>query len=225
MVEFYLDSSVLYATSHIIPLRCFNQFLGNEKFVNITDLAEDEISELLTVFNLVQSDYIPRLFNLFSLALRGGSPPPLRLHSSDESSSDCGSACETSPPAHGAANAQCGQDDACSSTDDAIKHDVGECSSENESANRESSGDYQHVSMVVPCATFKNKQESYCVTITLMNDIDPRRRCFHCVFGDSAQPMQAENDVPVRDKCPTEKSSAEFGIIRRISYASLARQL
>ena len=79
--------------------------------------------------------------------------------------------------------------------------------------------------MVVPCATFKNKQESYCVTITLMNDIDPRRRCFHCVFGDSAQPMQAENDVPVRDKCPTEKSSAEFGIIRRISYASLARQL
>ena len=225
MVEFYLDSSVLYATSHIIPLRCFNQFLGNEKFVNITDLAEDEISELLTVFNLVQSDYIPRLFNLFSLALRGGSPPPLRLHSSDESSSDCGSACETSPPAHGAANAQCGQDDACSSTDDAIKHDVGECSSENESANRESSDDYQHVSMVVPCATFKNKQESYCVTITLMNDIDPRRRCFHCVFGDSAQPMQAENDVPVRDKCPTEKSSAEFGIIRRISYASLARQL
>ena len=57
-----------------------------------------------------------------------------------------------------------------------------------------------------------------------MNDENPNKRCFHCVFREDKSLSQTSKDEP-RAKADQYIDSSSFGKIRRVTCAELAIQL
>lgn len=220
---------------------------GNERFVGMTDLTTDQIAESLTIFNLVKAEFIPRLFVLFALALRGGSPPPLILQQSPLAPNNMQQDSRAYTNSRHVADAQGGtsgtdshySNESASSTESGRNADIDENSSSSSShsastvvssSGAENDDDSKeeeeclHVSMDVPCVPFLPKDTPIFMTITLMNDIDPSKRCFHCVFGANPHAIVEAGEAGMVEIARNETPSS-LGKIRRISYASLATLL
>eukprot|EP00566_Odontella_aurita_P001614 CAMPEP_0113553890 /NCGR_PEP_ID=MMETSP0015_2-20120614/15853_1 /TAXON_ID=2838 /ORGANISM="Odontella" /LENGTH=556 /DNA_ID=CAMNT_0000454987 /DNA_START=180 /DNA_END=1850 /DNA_ORIENTATION=- /assembly_acc=CAM_ASM_000160 len=45
-----------------------------------------------------------------------------------------------------------------------------------------------HLSITLPCRQFRSVTEQLCITIILMNDIDPSKRCYYCILSPPANP-------------------------------------
>jgi hypothetical protein len=54
------------------------------------------------------------------------------------------------------------------------------------SSDTRASNGWNYEAMTLPCIRFpaEHSRQLY-VTVTLMTDVDPRKRCFHCVLTDS----------------------------------------
>jgi hypothetical protein len=221
----------------------------NDRFVEISELNADQIADSLTVFNLVQPKYIPRLFDLFAFALRGGSPPPLVLQqsplapgnmlglvSSTSSGSSAGSmAADTSKgdDTAGSNNEDdnhCGNDDSSSEESrstvvSSSEEEEGDGNIEEKEKVEEDDNEYHHASMTVPCAHFPSAKEAVLImTITLMNDENPNKRCFHCVFREHKSLSQTCRDES-KAKIDQYIDPSSFGKIRCVACAELAIQL
>lgn len=158
---------------------------GNDRFVEISELNADQIADSLTVFNLVQPEYIPRLFDLFGLALRGGSPPPLVLLQSPlapgnmlglvNSTSSSSRARSTMTDEGDDAVASsiegsslCGNDDSSSGESrstivSSSEEEGGEEDrnhGEKEEVEEEEEKEYHHACMTVPCAHFPSAKDA-----------------------------------------------------------------
>ena len=175
---------------------------GNDRFVQVSELNADQIAESLTIFNLVQPKYIPRLFDLFALALRGGSPPPLVLQQSplapgnmlgrinSRISASRGGSTVTdegeSAALSGIEGGNHGTNDdssmsesrstVVSSSGQEEEEDDDECDKRNEEEAEENDDtEYHHASMTVPCAHFPSGQALFLMTVSG----DPASRMFN----------------------------------------------
>ena len=154
---------------------------GNNRFVHISELNADQIAESLTVFNLVKPEYIPRLFDLFALALRGGSPPPLVLQQSPLAPGNMldpqyasSSRSDDNAPSRDEASSE---EDQRSSNDESLsggeskstvvssseKEEVEKNEDEAEEGNEK---EYLLASMTVPCAHFPSGHATFVMTVS-----------------------------------------------------------
>ena len=60
--------------------------------------------------------------------------------------------------------------------------------------------------------------------ITLMNDENPNKRCFHCAFQEDKRPTQKSEDES-KTKVDQAIDTSSFGKIRRVTCAELAMRL
>lgn len=185
-------SHFFYLSALSISLFLFSS--GNDRFVQVSELNADQIAESLTIFNLVQPKYIPRLFDLFALALRGGSPPPLVLQQSplapgnmlgrlnSKLSASRGGSTVTdegeSAALSGIEGGNHGTNDdssmsesrstvVSSSGQEEEEEDGDECDKRNEEEAEENDGtEYHHASMTVPCAHFPSGQALFLMTVS-----------------------------------------------------------
>lgn len=166
---------------------------GNDRFVEISELNADLIADSLTVFNLVQPEYIPRLFDLFALALRGGSSPPLVLQQSSLAPGNMlGLANSTSSASRSRSTMADEGDDDVASNNEGGNHCrncdsySGESRSTVVSSSEEEEGDgnneeqeefeeeddkeyHHHASMTVPCAHFPSaKKAKFIMTVSAL---------------------------------------------------------
>lgn len=141
----------------------------NDFFLGATGLRKEDAGRL-TIFSLVRSNKLSKLFEIVAAALRTddsqrGSIPVVTDGSSSGavasslSSSGGGSGSETSTKAQSQAPPQSPQTEA-------------------------------YTAITLPCTMFHKpgangdlNQQLY-MTVTLMTDEDPQKRCFHCVFTD-----------------------------------------
>mmetsp|Transcript_5771 Transcript_5771/g.10919 ORF Transcript_5771/g.10919 Transcript_5771/m.10919 type:complete len:334 (+) Transcript_5771:2-1003(+) len=214
----------------------------NERFVDITNLRASQISESLTVFNLVKAEFIPRTFELFSLALRGGSPSPFAPYQSPlepnnmhchlpnaqdgSRGTDIHDSSESVSSTESGSNADIDEGDLTDSSSgrEALSStDVSSSGEENEEGRNE--GECLNASMDVPCTPFSSNDGPFFMTITLMNDSDPSKRCFHCVLAQKPHAIVVARDDVERAKATNAETPYPLGKIRRISYASLATLL
>ena len=156
----------------------------NEFFLKATGLTANEIDRL-TIFSLVQPTKLSNLFESVAAALRYGTLEP------EVSEANIARATRNS------AAAPAGDGRAESSSDNSDKPGtVG--------ATGAARGVKNLSTITLPCASFalrpkpvdvggsdeSNKQQKYFnikplyMTVTLMADDDPRKRCFHCVLTD-----------------------------------------
>ena len=184
-----------------------------------TGLTFSEMCTSLTVFNLIQANMIPKLFDLFSLALRCGSPPAMvlrspssshprpNLHKNDVHKKESANSC--SATAH---------DDTLSGCKDGANVTLNNSfDSESQDTNRT-----MHCSMTLPCIIFQSAKTPFNITITLMNDIDPAKRCFHCILSPVLHLSTRASRESKTLKYPIDES---LGKIKHISSTSLARLL
>jgi len=141
----------------------------NDFFLKATNLTANEIDRL-TIFSLVQSSKLSSLFEIVAMALRTGT-----LDSE-------------------ASEAEQGKE----STDDATEPPSNTSDAKEEGSGTPRKGNYTAITL--PCTNFGprpkrgGKDESkdnehftvkpLYMTVTLMADKDPRKRCFHCVLTD-----------------------------------------
>jgi hypothetical protein len=52
-----------------------------------------------------------------------------------------------------------------------------------QSLNSESAKQQQYLTLTVPCIEFNQSRVSYYITLSLMYDSDPSKRCFHCILS------------------------------------------
>lgn len=249
----YGDVFIKSCTAQILVSPGGRILAWNDRFIEISELNADQIADSLTVFNLVQPEYIPRLFDLFALALRGGSPPPLVLQQSplapgnmlglvNSSSSSSSRAQSTTagegddtiarPSSSNEGGSHYENDDSASGQSRSTvvssseeEEGGGDGNSEEKEEVEEDDKEYHHASMTVPCAHFPSAKEAvFIMTITLMNDENPNKRCFHCVFReDISLPQTSKDESKAKvDQCI---DSSSFGKIRRVTCAELAIQL
>ena len=168
---------------------------GNDRFVEISELNADQIADSLTVFNLVQPEYIPRLFDLFALALRGGSPPPLVLqqsplapgnmlglvNSSSSSRAQSTTAGEGDDTIASSSNEGCSHYENADSSSGQRRSTVVSISEEGGDGTNEEKGEveekddkeYHHASMTVPCAHFPSAKEAvFIMTVSTLPFFD-----------------------------------------------------
>lgn len=201
----------------------------NDKFLDDTGFLPNQVCSSLTVFNLIQAKMLPRLFDLFSLALRGGSPSPLILQSPLRTACFGGfqglqaKAVEKAPSL--VSNYE---DPLVGSSSEPDETDSDETSSDRTPVNEDDADamDATHASMTLPCVRFGPNSTPLLVTITLMNDVDPEKRCFHCVF--SPDPNRHASDNEGSEQAPKKidvKAKEIIGEIRRISHRTFANLL
>lgn len=164
---------------------------GNDRFVERSELNADQIADSLTVFNLVQPEYIPRLFDLFALALRGGSPPPLvlqqsplapgnMLHSNLTISRAGSGTVDESDDTDGNDNEDGSRGENDESSSGESRSTVVSSSEEEEDGKNEEKveedddgKEYHHASMTVPCAQFPStKQAAFFMTVSNLSPFD-----------------------------------------------------
>mmetsp|Transcript_25514 Transcript_25514/g.42433 ORF Transcript_25514/g.42433 Transcript_25514/m.42433 type:complete len:777 (-) Transcript_25514:101-2431(-) len=131
----------------------------NKFFIAATGLSREEISRM-TIFSIVKPEKLCHLFEMVAEALRDN-----RVRAETEE-----------------ANAEDGSDAQSSSGTTAEKS--GKSTSE--------SGTWEYAAMTLPCISFPNRTtpgsthhpNPLFMTMALMYDEDPRKRCFHCILTD-----------------------------------------
>lgn len=192
----------------------------NEEFLAATGLAKAQLSGCLTVHNLVDSKYHAVLNDLFELALRGDTDLTKSHFASHGGSVADNKAIQTAATASAAVVVASGETTAMSS-DDARERQIAaamappssicldrsmsprsDLSDEKDellpctSTSQEDSSSAQYTSLMLPCALFPRRGLAHRqVTIVLMNDVDPSRRCFYCVIS----PMESNLLSSTRD--------------------------
>jgi len=141
----------------------------NQSFVNATGLAESHL-ERMTIFSLVQPN---KLSNFFEIAARA-----LRSNDDEAELTDQESSTNDKPPEASTAPNDTNGDENMSKEDPSTKRK------------------WNYAAMTLPCIEFpamkerrgsSNKWEytdNMNVTMILITDPDPRKRCFHCTFTD-----------------------------------------
>jgi PAS domain-containing protein len=129
----------------------------NDFFLKATGLS-GETAERLTIFSLVRSNRLSDLFEIVAAALR----------SDDSKRTDDVSAVTSGPIVDG------------NSEDDM-----------NDGTQRSTNSAWNYTAITLPCTAFHpdkvdtaDENKPLYITVTLMTDDDPRKRCFHCVFSD-----------------------------------------
>ena len=102
---------------------------------------------------------------------------------------------------------------------------TGVSSSGEENEEERNEDECLHASIDVPCASFSSNDDPFFMTITLMNDADPSKRCFHCVLAQKPHAIIVARDEVKTAKTANAETPSPLGKIRRISYASLATLL
>ena len=138
---------------------------GNDFFVKATGLRKNDI-ERMTIFSLVKPEKLSNFFGIVASALRTNE---------DEEQENSNDAASTNSVKDTAAS---------SSANEEVK------SVDNQE------NQYDYAAITLPCVDFpamKKRREAaepsrhsdpLYVTVTLMGDEDPRKRCFHCVLTD-----------------------------------------
>ena len=159
----------------------------NEFFLKATGLTANEINRL-TIFSLVQPAKLSNLFEIVAAALRYGTLGTEAYEVNSAHDTSCAVAAPT-PADDGMANSD--KPKALEATGAVI-------------ADPSRRGGKNFSTITLPCASFSlrpkpldgkgsdesNKQQEYFtikplyMTVTLMADDDPRKRCFHCVLTD-----------------------------------------
>jgi len=164
--DFQLDYEEVFLTSNIpqlIATAAGRIITWNDFFLRATGLTEQE-AKRLTIFSIVQADELSSLFEMVAAALRKSSSktPPNKRH----------------------------RKAILSSIDLDKESDVSSSSSKKKSNQQE------WAAITLPCISFPalNSSEKLLgnshhpnplfMTVTLMHDVDPQKRCFHCVLTD-----------------------------------------
>lgn len=197
---------------------------GNDEFLSVTGVAKSQLRGCMTVHNLIDSKYHPVLNDLFELALRGdtgdrdspfmtsgkaaqlasaAAAPPLVVVASRETtamSNDVARerqiAAAMAPPSSVSLERSISPRSDLSDDNDAVTTScdvVG--ATEEKCTKEEEKGDAYYTSLTLPCVSF-SRALSLQMTIVLMNDIDPSRRCFYCIMSPQEKmPEQAAAGV------------------------------
>lgn len=132
---------------------------GNDFLVKAIGLSKEDVSRL-TIFSLVQADKLSSLFEMVAEALRCDRNDRNRVERSEDGSGGEGS-------------------DSSGNTT-------------NESSKSGESRRWTYPSMTLPCVSFPSRTKPgsphhpnpLYMTISLMTDEDPKKRCFHCMLTD-----------------------------------------
>jgi hypothetical protein len=192
--SFQLDYKEVFEKSNIPQLLATSSgkiITWNECFVQVTGYHKSEIGRL-TIFSLVRPDKLAKFFDIVAAALR--------------SEMDEKEMCEHLPPSETSVDRSTFTMQA--EKKDSVEKPAALLSTENATANpKETDGNeineaqgmpsrlMDYTAITLPCINFpamKKRNEGFSeadsvigpltVTVTLMADKDPRRRCFHCVF-------------------------------------------
>jgi len=157
--EFELDYEEVFISSNVpqlIATTAGRIVTCNDFFAKVTGLSKEEISRL-TIFSIVQGNKLSNLFEMLGEALR------------------------------------CGSDTTDDGSDTAIEgsHSSGATTSESESS--ESTKRWNYSAMTLPCVSFPSRTHAgkihhpnpLYMTMTLMTDDNPQKRCFHCILTDN----------------------------------------
>lgn len=155
--DFDLDYEDVFISSNVpqlIATTAGRIVTCNNFFEKITGLSREEISKL-TIFSIVQGDKLSNLFEMLGEALRNGSSK----------------AKDASP------------------VGELISHSSGSTTIESEPSN---DSNRNYAAMTLPCVSFPSRTNAgknhhpnpLYMTMTLMTDKNPQRRCFHCAITD-----------------------------------------
>ncbi|KAL3942746.1 MAG: hypothetical protein SGBAC_003121 [Bacillariaceae sp.] len=165
----------------------------NQSFVNATGLEESDL-ERMTIFSLVQPDKLSNFFEIAAIALRSNDDEAELVNEGTEkdqsAQSDGTPATESSTSKDESSTSQISKD----SSSDGTPATESATSSQGEENQRK----WNYAAMTLPCVEFpamKERRESSSkwdktieklnMTMILISDPDPRKRCFHCTFTDS----------------------------------------
>lgn len=166
--EMYINSHVpqLIASPTGSIISCNNEFSTK------CNLTRSQVSSSLTVFDLALPSMIPKLFEMFALALREEEcniPPSKAKRSS--TTEDMNILIDSSP---------------------ANQHIL----NNNIIQGEENLTDKPtYCSLSIPCTTSGDMETQLIMTITFMDDIEPSNRCFHCLFSSDKS-----NDLKFTDQ-------------------------
>jgi hypothetical protein len=149
---------------------------GNDFFLKATGLTKEEVSRL-TIFSIVQADKLANLFEMVAEGLRNDSISGGEGETLTEAASSSG---QTSSSAGGPS----------SEANSSSPADRGEAD-----GGSQGSGSSGLKTMTLPCISFPANEARKSVattqhpnplfmTVTLMPDVDPRKKCFHCMISD-----------------------------------------
>lgn len=135
--------------------REFSLFAANDFFSTATGITKDSVSRL-TIFSIVQADKLSNMFEMVAEALRGDRT---RQASSEPKSADSSANTTSESGADSSVNPQW----------------------------------EQYTAITLPCISFPNRSKPgsphhphpLYMTVTLLSDDDPRKRCFHCILTDN----------------------------------------
>jgi len=159
--EFELDYEEVFVSSNVpqlIATTAGRIVTCNHFFTKVTGLSKEEISRL-TIFSIVQGDKLSNLFEMLGEALR------------------------------------CGSDNLENKTTAEVKESRSSSSTAttSESESSESIKRWNYAAMTLPCVSFPSRTHAgkihhpnpLYMTMTLMTDENPRKRCFHCILTDN----------------------------------------
>lgn len=201
--RFLLDYEEVFLKSNVPQILATTSgriIAWNEFFLKITGLKADEV-ERLTIFSLVQASRLSSLFEIVAASLRSGtaqSPNDFRPKSAtllsgngvnfngevaDHVQEQAASSDETD--ASPKISNYCALTLPCVSFNPEnyslpIAHNKSRHSNKNSDENQDT-----HFTAANGQPTKNSVSQPLYMTITLMTDKDPRKRCFHCVFTDS----------------------------------------
>jgi PAS domain-containing protein len=166
--EFELDYEEVFLKSNVPQLLATMSgriISWNDFFLKATGLHDSDM-ERLTIFSLVRQSELSRLFEIVAIALRSGS---MAGTDGDDGTETAG---------------ECAPEQPANDVNDEEKSHVSDITT---------TAKWNYTAITLPCATFRPRtttdgihlvvQPLY-MTVTLMTDDDPRKRCFHCVFTD-----------------------------------------
>lgn len=211
--------SRLFAT-FVSPLAYFWSQIttGNEEFLAATGIAKAQLSGCMTVHNLVDSKYHAVLNDLFELALRGDADTTKSQFVSNSGSVSSSKAIQTAATAATAAVVMASGETTAMSSNDSNERRIAaamappssvcldrsisprsDLSDEKEDDLPRSSS-AQYTSLMLPCALSPLRgMGRRQVTIVLMNDVDPSRRCLYCILS----PMESSHACSVDGLLPS----------------------
>lgn len=166
--NFQLDYEEVFLKSNVPQVIASSSgriVVWNDFFLKSTGLTNEEASRL-TIFSIVETDKLSDLFDMVAQALRSSSSSyPHEISSGSSGSGSSGS----------------------------VKTDKEEKNNDSSRSSMNSKESYPVLTL--PCVRFPASRERRAVatshhpnplyiTVTLLPDEDPRKRCFHCIFTD-----------------------------------------
>eukprot|EP00550_Attheya_septentrionalis_P009220 CAMPEP_0198286670 /NCGR_PEP_ID=MMETSP1449-20131203/5686_1 /TAXON_ID=420275 /ORGANISM="Attheya septentrionalis, Strain CCMP2084" /LENGTH=408 /DNA_ID=CAMNT_0043984455 /DNA_START=754 /DNA_END=1980 /DNA_ORIENTATION=- len=152
----------------------------NDDFLKIANIPASQVSKSMTVLNFIEPAFLPNIFEMFSLALPGGGHASLSRKAEKKSR-------ETSNAPLGSAENSTANESVAAITLPCVTRSspdgliLSPHWAKNTSSNQEgdSTSTSSHLYM----------------TITLMDDLDSSKRCFHCIISDTipGTPSRGEN--------------------------------